>query len=60
MEGESDATRLHLHHKEESKVGIETDATNRAGLHEKRETCIDSMNHKDHHEGVLSTLSVES
>ena len=49
-EGETEATRLHLHHKEELKVRIETDATNRAGLRQKLETCIDPMNLKNHRE----------
>jgi len=38
-EGESDATRLHLYHKEEPKARIGADATDRAGLRQKLETC---------------------
>jgi len=34
-EGKSDATRLHLHHKAESKARIGADATDRAGLRQK-------------------------
>jgi len=55
-EEETDATRLQRHHKEESKARILADATDRAGLRQKLETCTDPMDPKEHPEGSLVNI----